>query len=177
VRAERHALCAWRRRGVASSLMPKRSTVSAELVRVVAEASRFPSREPNAPSPANRSPPFSALAHRLDVLTAAPRQPVVASLGRLRTCDRTNERAMSARGMAGICRIPAEDWSRRNGKARSVGSTCRHAVMPNCRIAQARGGDISENPGLRRFQPSARGGLASGRDRAAHAGSSSSRNA
>ena len=41
-------------------------------------------------------------------------------------------------------RIPAEDWSRRKDKARSVGGTCRHAVMANCRIAQARR-DISEN--------------------------------
>jgi hypothetical protein len=32
--------------------MPKRRTVSAELVRVVAEASRFPSREPKTASPA-----------------------------------------------------------------------------------------------------------------------------
>jgi hypothetical protein len=36
--------------------MPKRRTVSAELVRVVAEASRFPSREPKAASPANAAP-------------------------------------------------------------------------------------------------------------------------
>jgi hypothetical protein len=36
--------------------MPKRRTVSAELVRVVAEASRFPSREPKAASRANAAP-------------------------------------------------------------------------------------------------------------------------
>jgi hypothetical protein len=36
--------------------MPKRRTVSAELVRVVAEASRFPSPEPKAASPANAAP-------------------------------------------------------------------------------------------------------------------------
>ena len=43
-------------------------------------------------------------------------------------------------------RIPAEDWSRRKDKARSVGRTCRHAVMANCRIAQARKGHLSESP-------------------------------
>ena len=36
--------------------MPKRRTVSAELGRVVAEAPRFPSREPKAASPANAAP-------------------------------------------------------------------------------------------------------------------------
>ena len=39
-------------------------------------------------------------------------------------------------------RVPAEDWSRRKDKARSVGGTCRHAVMASYRIAQARRGHL-----------------------------------
>jgi hypothetical protein len=58
----------------------------------------------------------------------------------------------------------AAGWNRRKDKARSVGGTC---AMQGWRGAASRklGGDISENRRLRRFQPTASGELASGRDR------------